>query len=144
MNNISLRLVLIQTALASALVAREIPIVPPAEAALDEAKLSEIDRFMEGQVADQKLAGAVVMISHAGKIGFFRAYGLQNREAQIPMSTNTICRIYSMTKAITCAAALSLYDAGKLGLDDPVSKYIPSFANLQVAATNGLRSAARP
>jgi CubicO group peptidase (beta-lactamase class C family) len=98
---------------------------------------------MERQVADQKLAGGIVMVSHEGKIGFFHAYGLQDRDAQKPMSTDTIFRIYSMSKAITTAAALNLYDAGKIGLDDPVSKYIPNFANLMVATTNGLRRPAR-
>jgi CubicO group peptidase (beta-lactamase class C family) len=83
------------------------------------------------------------VISHGGKIGFFHAYGLMDREAKKPMSPDTIFRIYSMSKAITTAAALNLYDAGKIGLDDPVSKYIPSFANLKVAATNGLRAPMR-
>jgi len=124
--------------------AREIPIVNPAKAGLSETKLAEVDRFMEREVADQKLAGGIVIVSHGGKIGFFRAYGLQDREAQKPMTTNTIVRIYSMSKAITTAAALNLYEAGKLGLDDPVSKYIPSFTNLMVATTNGLRPPSRP
>jgi len=124
--------------------AREIPVVNPARAGLSETKLAEVDRFMEGQVADQKLAGGIVIVSHGGKIGFFRAYGLQDREAQKPMTTNTIVRIYSMSKAITTAAALNLYEAGKLGLDDPVSQYIASFTNLMVATTNGLRPPSRP
>src|SRR6185436_7217111 len=63
--------------------------------------------------------------------------------AKKPMWPDTIFRIYSMSKAITTAAALNLFDAGKIGLDDPVSKYIPSFANLKVAATNGLRAPMR-
>ena len=135
-------LLLLSLTLASS--AREIPTVAPAKAGLSAAKLAEIDRFMERQVAEQKLAGGIVMVSHAGKIGFFRAYGLQDREAQKPMTQETIFRIYSMSKAITTAAALNLYDAGKIGLDDPVSKYIPSFANLMVATTNGLRAPSRP
>lgn len=125
------------------LAAREIPQVTPARAGLSETKLAEVDRFMEHAVADQKIAGGVVIISHDGKIGFFHTYGVMDREVKKPMSPDTIFRIYSMSKAITTAAALSLYDAGKLGLDDPVSKYIPSFANLKVATTNGLRAPAR-
>jgi len=124
--------------------AREIPQVAPAKARLSEAKLAEVDRFMERQVAERQLAGGIVMVSHGGKIGFFHTYGLRDREAQRPMTPDTIFRIYSMSKAITCAAALNLYDAGKLGLDDPVSKYIPSFAKLKVATTNGLRAPTRP
>lgn len=124
--------------------AREIPLVAPEKAGLSEPKLGQIDRFMERQVAEQKLAGGIVMVSHAGKIGFFHTYGSMDLEAQKPMAPDTIFRIYSMSKAITTAAALNLYDAGKLGLDDPVSRYIPSFAALKVAAPEGLRPLARP
>ncbi len=124
--------------------ARELPQVSPAKAGLSETKLAQVDKFMERQVADQKIAGGIVMISHNSKIGFFHSYGLMDREANKPMLPDTIFRIYSMSKAITTAAALTLCDAGKLGLDDPVSKYIPSFANLKVATTNGLRAPTRP
>jgi len=99
---------------------------------------------MESAVAGQKLAGGIVMVSHNGRIGFFHTYGLMDREAQKPMMPDTIFRIYSMSKAITTAAALSLMDAGKLGLEDPVSKYIPGFAHVMVATTNGLREPSRP
>ena len=126
------------------LIAREIPMVVPAKAGLSESKLAEVDQFMERQVADQKIAGGMVIVSHKGKLGFSHTYGLMDREAKKPMRPDTIFRLYSMSKAITTAAALTLYDAGRIGLDDPVSKYIPSFANLKVATTNDLRSPARP
>jgi CubicO group peptidase (beta-lactamase class C family) len=135
---------LIFSTLTLALIAREIPQVTPAEAGLSETKLAEVDRFMEQAVADQKIAGGIIIVSHGGKIGFFHTYGLMDREAKKPMSRDTIFRIYSMSKAITTAGALTLHDAGKIGLDDPVLKYIPSFANLKVATTNGLRAPTRP
>jgi CubicO group peptidase (beta-lactamase class C family) len=144
MKRTSFLLGLILWSLTLVLTAREIPVVSPSEAGLSATNLAEVDQFMKRQVADQKIAGGVVIVWHHGKIGFFQAYGLQDREAQIPMATNTIFRIYSMSKAITTAAALTLYDAGKLGLDDPVSKYIPSFANLMVATPNGLRPPTHP
>ena len=144
MKKIALLITLVLTSLTLALSAREIPVVAPAKAGLSETKLAEVDQFMEREVAEQKLAGGIVMVSHEGKIGFFHAYGLMDREAQKPMSADTIFRIYSMSKAITTTAALNLYDAGKIGLDDPVSKYIPSFANLMVATTNGLCPVSRP
>lgn len=144
MKKITSLLVLIFSSLTLALTAREIPVVTPAKAGLSETKLAEVDRFMEHAVADQKIAGGIVIVSHDGKIGFFHTYGLMDREAKKPMLPDTIFRIYSMSKAITTAAALTLYDAGKLGLDDPVSKYIPGFANLKVATTNGLHAPARP
>lgn len=123
--------------------AREIPTVASAKAGLVEAKLAEVDQFMERQVADQKIAGGIVLVSHKGKVGFFHTYGQMDREARKPMKPDTIFRIYSMSKAITTAAALHLMDAGKIKLDDPVAKYIPSFVNLTVATTNGLRAPTR-
>src|SRR5262249_1826863 len=135
---------LLSLTLTLSLAAREIPVVAPAKAGLSETKLGEVDRFMERAVSDQKIAGGIVIISHNGKIGFFHTYGMADREAKKEMKPDTIFRIYSMSKAITTAAALNLYDAGKIGLDDPVSKYIPSFANLKVATTNGLRAPTRP
>lgn len=123
--------------------AKDIPVVPPAKAGLSESKLAEVDKFMEKQVADAKIAGGIVVISHDGKIGHFRAYGQMDIEAKKPMKEDTIVRLYSMSKAITTAAALALVDAGKIKLDDPVSKFIPSFAKLQVAGKDGLRAPSR-
>jgi CubicO group peptidase (beta-lactamase class C family) len=144
MKNIHYLLTLLVPLVTFVSTARELPVVTPAKAGLSSAKLDEVDRFMERAVADQKIAGGIVMVSHNGKIGFFQTYGQMDREAKKPMSPDTIFRIYSMSKAITTTAALNLYDAGKIGLDDPVSKYIPSFANLKVAGTNGLRPPTRP
>src|SRR5439155_20551958 len=64
------------------LLAREIPIVPPAKAGLSESKLCEVDQFMERSVADQKIAGGLVLVSHDGKVGFFHCYGQMDREAK--------------------------------------------------------------
>jgi CubicO group peptidase (beta-lactamase class C family) len=132
------------TVLTSTATAREIPIVPPAQAGLSETTLSGVDQFMEHAVADRKIAGGIVIISHDGKIGFFQTYGLMDLGANKPMARDTIFRIYSMSKAITTAAALTLYESGKLGLDDPVLKYIPSFTDLKVATPGGLRAPTRP
>jgi CubicO group peptidase (beta-lactamase class C family) len=62
----------------------EIPQVPPAQAGLSAAKLAEVDKFMERAVADQKMAGGIVVISHNGQIGFFHTYGHMDREAKSP------------------------------------------------------------
>ena len=124
----------------SPVAAGEIPVVSAAEAGLKPAKLAEVDKFMEQQVADKKIAGGIVIVSHDGKIGFFHAYGRMDVEANQPTRLDTIFRIYSMSKAITTAAVLNLVDAGKINVDDPVSKFIPSFAELKVAAPTGLRA----
>ncbi len=121
----------------------EIPVVSPSEAGLSESKLAEVDKFMEGQVEKKKIAGGIVIVAHDGKIGFFHAYGQRDIKAKLPVEKDTIFRIYSMSKAITTAAALSLVDAGKIGVDDPVSRYIPRFADLKVASSKGLRAPKR-
>ncbi|HUR44843.1 MAG TPA: serine hydrolase domain-containing protein [Candidatus Saccharimonadales bacterium] len=126
------------------LLAKELELVPPAKAGLSEVKLAEVDQFMERQVADQKIAGGIIVVAHRGKIGFFHTYGQMDLEAKKPMQVDTIFRLYSVSKAITTAAALNLYDRRKLHLDDPVSQYIPKFANIKVASTNGLRAPKRP
>jgi CubicO group peptidase (beta-lactamase class C family) len=124
--------------------AGEIPVVPAAEAGLSETKLAEVDKFMDQQIGEKKIAGGIVLVSHDGKIGIFHAYGQMDLEAKKPMRLDTIFRIYSMSKAITTAAALNLVDAGKIAVDDPVAKFIPSFAELKVATKSGLRAPKRP
>ena len=64
--------------------AGEIPVVSAADAGLSEAKLAEVDKFMDHQVADKKIAGGIVIVSHGGKIGFFHAYGQKDIEANQP------------------------------------------------------------
>jgi len=123
--------------------AGEIAIVSPAEVGMSATKLAAVDQFMEKQVADKKIAGGTVLIARNGKIALAHHYGLMDLEAKKPVTADTIFSLYSMTKAITTAAALTLVESGKLGLDDPVSKYIPSFAKLQVATKDGLRAPTR-
>ncbi len=110
---------------------------------LSPAKLADVDKFMKGQVDNKKIAGGIVMISHHGAT-WLHAYGKQDIEADKPMKPDTIFRLFSMSKAITTTAAMHLLEEGKIGLDDPVSKYIPSFADLKVAAPDGLRAPKRP
>ncbi len=122
--------------------AADVSAKPVAKASLSEAKLAEVDKFMASQVAEKKIAGGIVIVSHRGESAL-RVYGQMDIEAKKPMKADTIFRLYSMSKAITTAAALNLYDAGKISLDDPVSKYIPSFADVKVAASDGPRAPIR-
>ena len=90
------------------------------------------DRIEEG-VKNNELPGAVVLIARNGKIVMFDAYGFRDKEAKAPMKTDAIFRIASMTKPITTVAAMILMEEGKLSLADPVSKYIPAFADTKVS-----------
>jgi CubicO group peptidase (beta-lactamase class C family) len=91
-----------------------------------------IDRIEEG-IKNNELPGAVVLIARNGRIVLFDAYGFRDKEAKAPMKTDTIFRIASMTKPITTVAAMMLMEEGKLSLADPVSKYIPAFADTKVS-----------
>jgi len=112
--------------------ARELPVVSPESADMSATKLSKVDGIIEELRQQKKLAGATVMIARHGKIVYFKTFGKMDLEADKPMREDTIFRIYSMSKAITTAAALILYEEGKLGLDEPVSKYVPDFKGIKV------------
>jgi CubicO group peptidase (beta-lactamase class C family) len=101
-------------------------------AATAETPLARIDRLLDDAVARKQVAGAVALVYHDGKIVYRAAVGQADRETQQPMQDDTIFRIASMTKPITSAAVMMLVDRGKLRLDDPVSKYLPEFADVQV------------
>lgn len=104
----------------------------PAGATFSQAKLAKITDFFNNEIAQGKIPGAVLMIHQHGKPVFTGLFGVRDVATKLPMSLDTIFRISSMTKPITSVAAMMLVDQGKLKLDDPVSKYIPSFANMQV------------
>lgn len=86
-----------------------------------------VDRAIDEALAEQRIVGAVVLISHDGKLIYQRAAGLADREANRPMELNTVFRLASVSKPIVSAAALALVDQGKLSLDDRVEKWLPSF-----------------
>ncbi len=92
---------------------------------------------------DHKIAGGIVLIAKDGKLVFHEPYGVMDLETKKPLARDTIFRIYSMSKAITCAAALILHDEGKLDLKAPVSKYLPEFKEMKVADGDKERPAER-
>ncbi|HEY1860885.1 MAG TPA: serine hydrolase domain-containing protein, partial [Gemmataceae bacterium] len=94
--------------------------------------LAHIRSYMQHEVASGKIPGAVLLIQQHGVPVLFDSYGVQDIESHRPMTTDTIFRLYSMSKAVTSVAAMMLVDDGKLSLDDPLSKYIPAFADVRV------------
>lgn len=123
--------------IASALVyctahATELPTSTPAAEGLSEEKLQKVREIMNGLVRDRHIAGGVVLIARHGKVVFHEPYGLMHLDGRRPVEPDAVFRIFSMSKAITSAAALILVDEGKLDLKAPVSRYLPEFANLKV------------
>ena len=96
---------------------------------------------MEQFVDEGRLAGISTAVARHGKVASYAAFGQRDIEAGSPMAQDTIFRIYSMSKPITGVALMMLYKEGKFRLADPVAKFIPEFANLQVGAgLNGPRT----
>lgn len=96
-------------------------------------KLQVLGDFFENKVATGKISGAVVLIQQHGRPVYLKTFGKRDVRTGAPMTTDTIFALRSMTKPITSVATMMLVDAGKLSLDEPVAKYIPSFAGAKVA-----------
>src|SRR5438105_9408005 len=108
----------------------------PAGAHFNQDKLAKITEFFKNEVATGKISGADVLIRQRGKDVYHETFGVQDVASKTPISDKTIFRLSSLTKAITSVVAMQLIQDGKFGLDDPVSKYIPSFASMKVGVEN--------
>jgi CubicO group peptidase (beta-lactamase class C family) len=95
-------------------------------------RLVRLHEAMQRPVDDKSLAGVVTLLMRHGKLVEERSYGVKDVASGAPMTDDTIFRIYSMTKPVTGVAMMILYEEGKWHPSDPVSKYIPEFANLKV------------
>lgn len=113
--------------------ADDLPMVTPKETGMSAERLALVDKAMEDSIEKSLLPGGIVMVARHGEIAHFKAYGKMDLEADKPMTTETIFRIYSMSKAVTTTAAMMLIDEGKLAVNDPVSKYLPELKNVMVA-----------
>jgi CubicO group peptidase (beta-lactamase class C family) len=115
----------------------------PAGAHFDPQKLERVGEYLREQIAGGKIPGAIVLIQQHGKTIYHQFFGVRDVATGAPMTDDTIFRLFSLTKPITSVAAMMLIDEGKLKLDDPVAKYIPSFANVRVGvekqADNGAK-----
>ena len=115
--------------------------VEPDEVGIDGSRLRRVDTHFRRYVDDGRLAGWTVAVARRGRVAHLSHYGLADVEAQRPVADDTLWRIYSMTKPITSVAALMLVEQGALQLNDPVSRFIPAFADARVYAGG---SAANP
>jgi CubicO group peptidase (beta-lactamase class C family) len=96
-------------------------------------RLGRIDRLFQQFVDDNRIGGAVVLVLRDGKPVYDKAFGWADKEAGRKMTTDTIFRIASQSKAITSVAIMSLVEEGKIAINDPASRYIPGFAKTMVA-----------
>ncbi len=108
--------------------------VNPESVGFSSERLERLHAFIQSVVDKKELSGAVTILARHGKIVDYRTYGVQDFASGVPMAKETIFRDYSMTKPVTGVAMLILYEEGKWLPSDPISKFIPEFANLKVFA----------
>ncbi|MGW1050485.1 serine hydrolase domain-containing protein [Streptomyces sp. NPDC002521] len=102
--------------------------VDPDEAGLDGKALYRLDRQVADHVDRGRLPGFLVAVSRGGRVAHLTTYGRRDVAAGLPVETDTLWRIYSMTKPVTAVAVLQLVEEGRLALDDPLDRYLPAFA----------------
>ncbi|MGA8397254.1 MAG: serine hydrolase domain-containing protein [Pseudolabrys sp.] len=108
----------------------------PEDVGLSSPRLQRIRDTLQADVDKGAVPGAVMLIARRGQIASLEALGYRDREDGAVMRPDTIFRIASMTKPVTSVAAMMLAEEGKLLIADPVSRYIPAFANLKVATNS--------
>jgi len=119
-------------------------VATPESVGMSSARLARLAAVFGKEVEDKKLPGAVMMVARKGKIVYVKALGVRDPKIGDPMRTDTIFRIYSMTKPIVSVAAMILVEDGKLQLTDPVAKWLPAFKDVKVWTDGGEVAARRP
>lgn len=104
----------------------------PESVGMSGERLSRIDAMCREAIASEQVPGIVALVARKGKIVFHKAYGTADAAGNQPMKKDAIFRIASQTKAITSTAVMMLWEEGRFQLDDPISRYIPEFKNMEV------------
>jgi len=118
--------------LCSAVSAQDLPVAKPESVGLSSERLERIAAAVQRDVDAKEVAGVVTLVVRHGKVAWFDARGMADREAGKPLDKDVIFRICSMSKPITSTAVMMLYEEGSFLLEDPVSKYLPEFRNPRV------------
>jgi CubicO group peptidase (beta-lactamase class C family) len=108
--------------------------VEPGEVGLDEERLRRLTAYLDRLVAEHRIPGWLAVVSRAGKVAYLGTGGNRHLEDRLPVETDTIFRIYSMTKPVTSVAAMMLLEEGAYELTTPVADLLPSFRDMRVYA----------
>ncbi len=119
-----------------ALAADGVPMAKPEDVGMSSKRLERLTAIMQRFIDDDLLAGTVTLVARRGKVVHFEAQGYRHKEANEPMTKDTIFVLMSMTKPIVSTALMMLYEEGHFLLDDPISNYLPEFADKQVIVTD--------
>ena len=118
-------------------------VAPPESAGMSAARLARLTALFKKEIDDRKVPGVVMMIARKGKLVHVNALGARDPMGADPMRTDTVFRIYSMTKPIVSVAAMILVEDGRLQLTDPVAKWLPAFKDVKVWTDGGEVAAQR-
>ncbi len=130
--------------LAVALAAATVPSGTPEDVGLSTARLQRINEVVQRAIDAKEVSGAVTIVARKGQVAHFEAHGLMDIETSTAMTHDAIFPIASMSKPITGVAILMLVEEGKIRLTDPVSRFIPEFADPQMAVPKRERRGGRP
>jgi CubicO group peptidase (beta-lactamase class C family) len=123
----------------------DLPFAKAETVGMSSKRLERINAFVKDYIDTNQIAGAVTLVARKGKIVHFEAQGWRYKEDKPPMEKDAIFSLASMTKPIVSTALMMLWEDGKFMLDDPISKWLPSYANKQVLdPLTGRRTPARP
>src|SRR5487761_2614952 len=111
---------------------RTLEFAKPEKIGLSKDRLDRLGKTLEREIADGRLPGAVALVAREGRVGYFEAFGKRDPNSAESMERDAIFRIYSMTKPIVSTAIMMLVEEGRILLADPLSKYIPAFAETKV------------
>ena len=114
------------------------------EASLKVEALQELDLAMEKEIREKKVSGVTGLIGRKGKVGYYETFGQRHLEKDVPMTKDSLLRIYSMTKPIVAVTAMSMWEEGKFKLDDPISEHLPEWKEMKVREGDKEVPAKRP
>ncbi len=115
-----------------------LPTTKPEEVGFSSERLARIGPVLQKYIDDRKIPGVITVVARHGKVVHFECRGLMDIEAKKPMAGDAIFRLASMTKPIACVGLMMLYEEGHFLLDQPISRFLPSFKNMTVRAKRGM------
>ena len=130
----SLLLALLITALSSGVISKDLPSAKPEDVGLSSERLARMDKAIHAYVDAGRTPGVVTLVARHGKVVHVDAYGKADVVSGRPTRADDIFRMFSMTKPITSTALLMLYEEGRFQLTDPLSRFLPAFADVRVYA----------
>lgn len=114
-----------------------LPRIDPAKVGFSPDALARIDQFFADEIARDRIPGAVIAIAREGKLAYYKAIGYHDKTAGVPMKTDAIFSLASMTKVMAVVGALTLYEEGRLPLKAPLANWYPQFKSMQVGVVDG-------